>query len=254
MVKHLSFVLVTAFVTSTVQNGLSQSPGSTESNVTLCRPVAQSCELLQKGTLLSEGGYVSLRVEGVAEEIYSPELGKEDIVGYAASTPQELVKLAKKSGFRMKPVSSTEESGLPKVAGPTCPGLEPALQAAEQDRIDRRHEVQSRRFKAGVDGVSPPEAIDTPPAKAVPQEASSASQSSQPTDGAQSKPQQAEVLLSAVVTSNGDVDQIKVLRSTSPEIDQKAVQTARSWKFKPGRKNGLPVPVVINVEISVHLY
>ena len=61
-------------------------------------------------------------------------------------------------------------------------------------------------------------------------------------------------MLSAVVTTSGDVEQVKVIRSLSSELDKKAEQAVTGWKFHPARKNGLPVPVLINIEINFHLY
>jgi len=259
MARLLSLVLLTPVVISAgTQNGLSQATGTSDSAITLRLRVARSCELLQKGTLVSEGGYATVRVDGVVEEIYSPELSKDDIIGYPIGTPQDLVKLAQKSRFRMKPVSDTEVSDLPKVVGrekdAPCPILEKALQTAQQDRLDRRRQLQSTLFRPGFDGVSPPEALQTPQPKAESQDVSSSSQSSQPAAGTRFKLRQGTVVLSVVVASNGDVEQVKIVRSVSPDVDQKAVQTASTWKFKPARKVGLPVPVLINIEINFHLY
>ena len=258
MVRLITFVLVTSLASSAgAQNGGSRPTESSDSAITLRQRVGQFCDLLQKGTLLPEEGYVAVSVEGVAGEIYSPELGKDDIVGYSTNTPEQLLKLAQKSGFRMKPVAATEVSNLPKVVGrendSACPGLEQALQTAEQGRIDRRRQLQSKVFRAGSGAVSPPEALDTPQPKAEPEGASSSPQSSHRA-AASAHVKQGKIVVSAVVASNGALEQVRVVHSVSPEVDLQAIQTASKWKFKPGKKNGLPVPVLINVEVNFSLY
>jgi hypothetical protein len=146
-------------ISAGVQNGFSQTTGSSNLTITLHRRVKQSCELLQKGTLLFEGQYASVLVEGVAGQIYSPELGRDDFIGYPPGTPQKPVKLAQKSGFRMKSVLDAAVSDAPKVVGlekaSNCPSLEEVLPTAEQDRIEHRHHIQSKLFHPGIDGVSP---------------------------------------------------------------------------------------------------
>ena len=240
-----------------VQSGFSQTAGNSESVVTLHRRVEGACELVQRGVLLAEGTYASLRVEGVTELVYSPELSKNDFIGYPTGTPQKLVKLARKSGFRTKPAPSTLMTELPKVVGlaatSICPSLEKALQAAEQERIERRKQVQSKVFRPSFDGVSRPEPIDTPRPTVVPKDANS-SQSSHRAVKDRVKRRQETALLSVIVGSNGDVEQVKVVRSSSPQIDQDVIQGASKWKFRPARKNGLPVPAQINIELSLYLY
>jgi len=37
-------------------------------------------------------------------------------------------------------------------------------------------------------------------------------------------------------------------------LDEKAIEAVRTWQFEPARKNGQPVAVQINVEVSFRLY
>ena len=53
---------------------------------------------------------------------------------------------------------------------------------------------------------------------------------------------QGSVLLYVVVQPDGTTGQIKVLRSLDVGLDQKAVEAVSTWKFKPGTKDGQPVP------------
>src|SRR5215213_8843023 len=57
---------------------------------------------------------------------------------------------------------------------------------------------------------------------------------------------QGGVELEAVVLANGIVrEDVKVTRSLDPELDEQAVNALRQWEFKPGIKDGQPVPVQV---------
>jgi len=253
MARYCRLFAATALLSVTLPRGFSESPQGPGYSVRLRRAVARSCELLQKAQLEINEDYAALRVDDVEGEIYSPELGKEDLVEYSAATPGQAVKLAEKSGFHVKPISSAEGRDLPKVVGSensaTCPTVEKALQVAEQDRIDRRYQVQSKKYKAGK-GVSSPEAVESVQ-KTSAGGASLQQTPAKPTDGHAATEQS---VVSAVVAANGDVEDIRVLNASSPEVARQAAQEAATWKFKPGRKNGLPVPVVITVEVDTHYH
>lgn len=66
---------------------------------------------------------------------------------------------------------------------------------------------------------------------------------------------QGTVLLECTVTANGDVTDIKILRSLDATfgLDQEAIKAARQWRFSPGIRLGEPVPVSISIEISFGL-
>jgi TonB family protein len=64
---------------------------------------------------------------------------------------------------------------------------------------------------------------------------------------------QGTVLLNVVVLPDGTTGQIKVLRSLDAGLDQRAVEAVSTWKFKPGIKDGSPVPVQATIEVSFHL-
>ena len=75
------------------------------------------------------------------------------------------------------------------------------------------------------------------------------------TGAALQKKIQGSVWLEAVVTTTGDVDEIKVTRSLDAEfgLDQAAMDAARQWKFKPGTRQGKPVAVRITLELTFTL-
>ena len=66
---------------------------------------------------------------------------------------------------------------------------------------------------------------------------------------------QGSVWLECVVGETGDITDIEVTRSLDTEygLDQAAIDAARQWKFKPGRKDGKPVAVRITLELTFTL-
>ena len=61
------------------------------------------------------------------------------------------------------------------------------------------------------------------------------------------------VTLECVVGTDGTVSEGRVVKSLFPSLDDVALRTVQDWKFKPGTKDGKPVPVRINVEMSFSL-
>jgi hypothetical protein len=101
MLRPLSLALAAGLTTlAFAQTGLAQTIGSSSSAIVLHRRFG-SCELVQKGMLLAGDQYASVRLDGVSEPIYSPELGDGDFIGFRVDMQQDLAKLARKSGFRM---------------------------------------------------------------------------------------------------------------------------------------------------------
>jgi len=60
------------------------------------------------------------------------------------------------------------------------------------------------------------------------------------------------VLIALIVTSKGEPDDVKVVRSLEKDVDQSAVDAVKQWRFEPGTKDGKPVAVKISVEIRFH--
>jgi TonB family protein len=61
------------------------------------------------------------------------------------------------------------------------------------------------------------------------------------------------VLVSLVVDEQGVARNVKVVRSLDPGLDQSAMDTVREWKFRPGLKDGNPVAVAAQIEVSFRL-
>jgi TonB family protein len=61
------------------------------------------------------------------------------------------------------------------------------------------------------------------------------------------------VMLSVIVGEDGNVRDIHVERPVGLGLDDKAIEAVRAWQFKPGLKDGMPVPVAVHVEINFRL-
>lgn len=64
---------------------------------------------------------------------------------------------------------------------------------------------------------------------------------------------QGQVGVSCVVLPDGSVVDVKVIDPLDPGLDEEAIKSARQWRFKPGTKDGRPVPVRIELEFTFTL-
>jgi len=94
-------------------------------------------------------------------------------------------------------------------------------------------------FRVGG-GVSAPRAIDTPDPEY--------------SEEARKAKYQGTVILWLVVSPECKPQQIRVQRSLCMGLDEKAIEAVRNWRFEPAKKDGQPVPVMINVEVNFRLY
>jgi len=74
------------------------------------------------------------------------------------------------------------------------------------------------------------------------------------TENARKAKYQGIAVLSAVVGTDGIAHDIKIIKSLKPDLDQKAMDSVLQWKFTPGKKDGRPVPVLVQIEVNFHLY
>jgi protein TonB len=89
-------------------------------------------------------------------------------------------------------------------------------------------------------GVSPPRALSTPDPEY--------------SEEARKAKYQGTVVLWLIVDANGRPRDLRVARSLGMGLDQKAMEAVRNWKFEPAMKDGKPVAVQMNVEVSFRLY
>ena len=64
---------------------------------------------------------------------------------------------------------------------------------------------------------------------------------------------QGQVILQLVVDEHGHAQNVKVLRALGLGLDQKAIEAVEKWVFKPGMKDGKPVPVYATIQIDFRL-
>ena len=63
---------------------------------------------------------------------------------------------------------------------------------------------------------------------------------------------QGTVILEAVINEQGEVSQVRVLRSVQL-LDEAAMNAVRQWRFTPTLLNGQAVPIVMTVTVSFQL-
>ncbi len=64
---------------------------------------------------------------------------------------------------------------------------------------------------------------------------------------------QGTVVLYVVVDEKGNPKDLKVVRALGLGLDQKAIEAVQKWHFKPGLKDGKPVPVAAQIEVNFRL-
>ena len=61
------------------------------------------------------------------------------------------------------------------------------------------------------------------------------------------------VILEAVITASGEVDQVRVLKSAGPLLDRATLEAVRQWRYKPATLNGRAVSVYLTVTVTFGL-
>lgn len=64
---------------------------------------------------------------------------------------------------------------------------------------------------------------------------------------------QGTVVLFIVVDEHGMPRDLKVIRPLGLGLDQKAIEAVQKWRFRPGMKDGRPVPVQATIEVNFRL-
>lgn len=74
------------------------------------------------------------------------------------------------------------------------------------------------------------------------------------TDLARSKKYQGACLISLIVDAQGLPTNMRIARALGMGLDLEAVEAIRHYRFTPAMKNGVPVPVLITIEVDFRLY
>jgi TonB family protein len=114
-----------------------------------------------------------------------------------------------------------------------------ACSMAAQNSSANNDETIYDLHNAHQNGIQAPKAVYTP----------------QPeyTDKARRKKINGVVLLSFVVAKDGTVHDPAVTRSLESSLDQQSLDTVKKWRFEPATKDGQPVAVRIQAEMSFHI-
>lgn len=73
-------------------------------------------------------------------------------------------------------------------------------------------------------------------------------------EAARKAKRQRAVTLNVTVGTDGLPYNLCVAKATGSGLDEKAVEAVKQWKFEPGTKDGLPVPIRLSVETTFRLY
>jgi periplasmic protein TonB len=96
-------------------------------------------------------------------------------------------------------------------------------------------------FRAGVNGVGMPTCFYAP--------------DPQYSDEARKAKYQGIVVLQGVITLDGRVTNIQIIKSPGLGLGEKAVEAVRTWRCKPATgPNGQPVPTIVPIEVTFRLF
>ena len=73
------------------------------------------------------------------------------------------------------------------------------------------------------------------------------------TDVARNARVQGTVLLEAIVKKNGGIEIVRVIRPIGYGLEENAAEALSQWIFEPGTRMGLPVDVLLYVEVNFNL-
>ena len=68
------------------------------------------------------------------------------------------------------------------------------------------------------------------------------------------RPESGSIEIGMVVDVNGIPQQVHVIHGLRSEVDAAALETVRQYRFKPAMKGSTPVPVYMNVTVSLDFF
>ena len=107
-----------------------------------------------------------------------------------------------------------------------------AIPAPQQPDPDGVYEIGN--------GVKAPRPVSTPDAEY--------------TDRARKKKINGTVIVAMIVTPEGNVRDVKVIKTLDKDLDKQALAAVSKWTFEPATKEGIPVAVHLKAEVSFRLY
>jgi periplasmic protein TonB len=73
-------------------------------------------------------------------------------------------------------------------------------------------------------------------------------------ESARKKKINGNVTLSMIVTPEGRVRDLKVIKSLDKDLDKQTLAAVSTWRFEPGTKDGKPVAVRLSTAVTFRLY
>jgi TonB family protein len=73
------------------------------------------------------------------------------------------------------------------------------------------------------------------------------------TEEARAARYQGTVILEVIARKDGSADVVRVVRALGLGLDEQAIKAVKQWRFRPGMRDGQPVDVILNVEVSFNL-
>lgn len=73
-------------------------------------------------------------------------------------------------------------------------------------------------------------------------------------ESARKKKINGNVALAMIVTAEGKVRDLKIIKSLDKDLDKQAFAAVSTWKFEPASKDGKPVAVHLSTEVTFRLY
>jgi TonB family protein len=60
------------------------------------------------------------------------------------------------------------------------------------------------------------------------------------------------IIVECIVKTDGTIGDVRIVRAPQEPLgmDDEAIKTAKQWRFKPGRKDGKPVPVLVSIDFQ----
>jgi len=123
------------------------------------------------------------------------------------------------------------------------PGTKKGVPVAVKAQVSVDFRLFNDAQKAAASPVSNPTAAPSLVSKVEPEY----------TNEARKKKLSGTVLLSFIVGTDGIPRNIKVVSPLGSGLDEKAMEAVSKWRFKPGTKNGVPVPIQAQAEVSFKL-
>jgi protein TonB len=74
------------------------------------------------------------------------------------------------------------------------------------------------------------------------------------TESARKKKINGNVTLAMVVTAEGRVRDLKVIKGLDKDLDKQTLAAVSTWRFEPATKDGKPVAVHLSTEVTFRLY